>query len=135
MGSAIVRIVSLGFELCAGGGHCVTNKVETYLHLAGLPAVARALVDQHVTGIAYELVEGPDGSLPLLAPMSQVAGKLAVQNAAHYLLTQNGGRGVLLGGTEKVAPGKVLVLGAGIAGFAAQDRIARDPPSCDLREK
>jgi alanine dehydrogenase len=94
-------------------------KIFTYLHLAGLPAVAHALVEQKVTGIAYELVEAADGSLPLLAPMSQVAGKLAVQNAAHYLLTQNGGRGVLLGGTEKVAPGKVIVLGAGIAGFAA----------------
>ena len=94
-------------------------KVFTYLHLAGLPLVAKALVEKHVTGIAYELVEAADGSLPLLAPMSQVAGKLAVQNAAHYLLTQNGGRGVLLGGTEKVPPGKVIILGAGIAGFAA----------------
>ena len=93
--------------------------VFTYLHLAGLPKVAQALVDQKVTGIAYELVQLENGSLPLLAPMSQVAGKLAVQNAAHYILTQNGGRGVLLGGTDKVAPGKVTVIGAGIAGFAS----------------
>lgn len=90
-----------------------------YLHLAGLPNVAKELVDAKVTGIAYELVQLADRSLPLLEPMSEIAGKLAVQNGAHYLLTQHGGRGVLLGGTRTVSPGTVTIIGAGIAGRAA----------------
>lgn len=87
-----------------------------YLHLASLPEVTKALVEGGVTGIAYELVQKKDGRLPLLEPMSEVAGKLSVVNGATYLLQQNGGRGLLLGGTIGVPPANVLVIGAGIAG-------------------
>lgn len=90
-----------------------------YLHLASMPKVASAMLDGQITGIAYELVQSDDGRLPLLEPMSEVAGKLSVLNGAYYLLSQNGGRGVLLGGTIGVRPGNVLIVGAGIAGRAA----------------
>lgn len=93
--------------------------VFDYLHLAGLPHVAKELLRAKVTGIAYELVQLTDKRLPLLEPMSEIAGKLAVQNGANFLLTQFGGRGVLLGGTETVPPGVVTIIGAGIAGRAA----------------
>lgn len=90
-----------------------------YLHLASLPEVASALLASKVTSLAYELVQESDGSLPLLEPMSDIAGKLSVINGAYYLLTQNGGRGVLLGGTAGVAPEKIVIVGAGIAGLGA----------------
>ena len=90
-----------------------------YLHLAGLPQVAQAMLKGKVTGIAYELVTLEDGRMPLLEPMSEVAGKLAVQVGAYFLLEQNGGRGVLLGGTIGVPPANVVIIGAGIAGRAA----------------
>jgi alanine dehydrogenase len=90
-----------------------------YLHLAGLPEVATALLQAKVTGIAYELVSTPDGRLPLLEPMSEIAGKLSVLNGASALLSQHGGRGLLLGGAIGVAPAHVTILGAGIAGRAA----------------
>ena len=90
-----------------------------YLHLAGLPEVARELVSKKVTGIAYELVQLDTGRLPLLEPMSEVAGKLSVQNGAYFLLAQNGGRGVLLGGTVGVPAAQVVIVGAGIAGRSA----------------
>lgn len=90
-----------------------------YLHLASMPEVTHALINGHVTGIAYELVKTPDQRLPLLEPMSEVAGKLSVLNGSYSLLSQNGGRGVLLGGTVEVAPGEVTIIGAGIAGRAA----------------
>lgn len=90
-----------------------------YLHLASMPEVAQQLLQAQVTGIAYELVQLPDGRLPLLEPMSEVAGKLSVLNGANYLLSQNGGRGVLLGGTVGVPPAKVVVVGAGISGRCA----------------
>lgn len=90
-----------------------------YLHLASLPAVAHALVRGKVTAIAYELVQTAGGRLPLLEPMSEVAGKLSVLNGANYLLSQNGGRGVLLGGTNETAPAEVVIIGAGISGLAA----------------
>ena len=93
--------------------------VFDYLHLASLPDVANAMLKGKVTGIAYELVHTPDRSLPLLEPMSEVAGKLSVLNGAHFLLSHKGGRGVLLGGTTCVAPGEVTVLGAGVAGRSA----------------
>ncbi len=93
--------------------------VFDYLHLAGLPEVAKELIKSGMTGISYELVQMDDGRLPLLEPMSEVAGKLAVQLGAHLILTQKGGRGVLLGGTDTVSPGEVTVIGAGIAGQAA----------------
>ncbi len=89
----------------------------TYLHLAAYPAVAKALVDAGTTSIAYETVQLPGGALPLLAPMSEVAGRLAPQMGAHYLERHNGGRGVLMGGAPGVQPAKVVVLGAGNVGW------------------
>ncbi|MFO7589361.1 MAG: alanine dehydrogenase [Acidimicrobiia bacterium] len=89
----------------------------TYLHLAAYPEVADALVEHKVTGIAYETVQLPDGSLPLLAPMSEVAGRMATQVGAHYLEREHGGRGVLLGGVPGVRPARVVVLGAGNVGW------------------
>ena len=91
----------------------------TYLHLAANPGVAQALVAAGGTGIAYETVEDGGGRLPLLAPMSEIAGRLAVQAGARYLEKAGGGRGVLLGGVAGVAPGNVLVIGAGIVGINA----------------
>jgi alanine dehydrogenase len=91
----------------------------TYLHLAAYPGVARALLDAGTTGIAYETVQTADGALPLLAPMSEVAGRLAPQMGAHYLERHNGGRGVLMGGAPGVRPAKVVVLGAGNVGWNA----------------
>lgn len=90
-----------------------------YLHLAGLPEVAKKLLKGNVTGIAYELVQQADGRLPLLEPMSEVAGKLSVQIGSYFLLAQHEGRGVLLGGTVGVPPCKVAIIGAGVAGRAA----------------
>jgi alanine dehydrogenase len=89
----------------------------TYLHLAAYPEVATALVDAGTTAIAYETVQLDDHSLPLLAPMSEVAGRLATQIGAHYLEKENGGRGVLLGGAPGVRPARVVVLGAGNVGW------------------
>jgi len=89
----------------------------TYLHLAAYPEVAKALVAAGTTGIAYETVQTADGALPLLAPMSEVAGRLAPQIGAHYLERHNGGRGVLMGGAPGVQPAKVVVLGAGNVGW------------------
>ncbi len=90
-----------------------------YLHLASMPELTATMVKSGVTGIAYELVQGEDKRLPLLEPMSEVAGKLSVLNGSFFLLSQNGGRGVLLGGTVGVRPGDVVILGAGISGRAA----------------
>ncbi len=89
----------------------------TYLHLAAYPGVAKALLDAKTTSIAYETVQLPGGALPLLAPMSEVAGRLAPQMGAHYLERHNGGRGVLMGGAPGVQPAKVVVLGAGNVGW------------------
>ncbi|MBK9178489.1 MAG: alanine dehydrogenase [Acidimicrobiales bacterium] len=91
----------------------------TYLHLAAYPAVADALLASGTTGVAYETVRLPGGALPLLAPMSEVAGRLAPQLGAHYLERHNGGRGVLLGGAPGVRPARVVVLGAGNVGWNA----------------
>jgi alanine dehydrogenase len=91
----------------------------TYLHLAAYPAVADALLAAGTTAVAYETVQLPDGSLPLLAPMSEVAGRLAPQMGAHFLERHNGGRGVLMGGSPGVRPAKVVVLGAGNVGWNA----------------
>ena len=88
----------------------------TYLHLAAYPEEARGLLDSGAIAIAYETVEMPDHSLPLLAPMSEIAGRMAAQAGAHYLERPKGGRGVLLGGVPGVSAGKVTVLGAGMAG-------------------
>jgi alanine dehydrogenase len=91
----------------------------TYLHLAAEPALTRVLLDQGVTGIAYETVQSPDNSLPLLIPMSEVAGRMSIQVAAHYLEHPNGGRGKLLGGIPGVRPSDVVVIGAGTVGTNA----------------
>ncbi|MGQ0838500.1 alanine dehydrogenase [Actinokineospora sp.] len=91
----------------------------TYLHLAADVDCTRALVDAGTTAIAYETVQLADGSLPLLAPMSEVAGRMAPQVGAHCLERANGGRGVLLGGVSGVAAGKVVVIGAGVSGMNA----------------
>jgi len=91
----------------------------TYLHLAPAPALARALQQADVIAIAYETVQRADGSLPLLAPMSEVAGRLAVQEGAFYLAKAHGGRGILLAGVPGVPPGNVAVLGGGIVGVNA----------------
>jgi alanine dehydrogenase len=91
----------------------------TYLHLAAVPELARALQAANVLAIAYETVQRPDGSLPLLAPMSEVAGRLAVQEGAFYLAKAHGGRGILLAGVPGVPPGNVAVLGAGTVGVNA----------------
>ena len=91
----------------------------TYLHLAANRPLTEALLDRRVVAIAYETVERPDGSLPILRPMSEVAGRLSVQIGAHYLERTHGGRGVLLGGVPGVAPGKVVILGAGVVGTHA----------------
>ena len=88
----------------------------TYLHLAASRECTEALVTSGVTAIAYETVELPDRSLPLLAPMSEVAGRLAPQVGAHALMRANGGRGVLMGGVSGTYAAKVVVLGAGVSG-------------------
>ncbi|AUN93837.1 alanine dehydrogenase [Pseudazoarcus pumilus] len=91
----------------------------TYLHLAPDPQQARALMDAGLTAIAYETVTDAHGGLPLLAPMSEVAGRMSVQAGAHCLEKAAGGRGVLLGGVPGVEPGHVVVLGAGTVGSNA----------------
>jgi alanine dehydrogenase len=91
----------------------------TYLHLAASTECTKALLDRKVTGIAYETVELPDGSLPLLAPMSEVAGRLAPQVGAYHLMRSGGGRGVLMGGVSGVYAAKVVVIGAGVSGVNA----------------
>jgi alanine dehydrogenase len=91
----------------------------TYLHLAASKECTDALIDKRVTGIAYETVELPDRSLPLLAPMSEVAGRLAPQVGAYHLMRQGGGRGVLMGGVPGVYAAKVVVIGAGVSGMNA----------------
>ena len=89
----------------------------TYLHLAAEQKCTDALLKNKVTGVAYETVELTDRSLPLLAPMSEVAGRLAPQVGAYSLMRANGGRGVLLGGVPGVKPAKVVVLGGGVSGL------------------
>jgi alanine dehydrogenase len=91
----------------------------TYLHLAASRAATDALLGSGITSIAYETVQAPDGSLPLLAPMSEVAGRMAPQVGAHYLQADAGGRGVLMGGVSGVYAAKVVVLGAGVSGMNA----------------
>ena len=91
----------------------------TYLHLAPDPEQTADLVKSGVTAIAYETVTGPGGSLPLLKPMSQVAGRMSIQAGATALEKAHGGRGVLLGGVPGVMPGKVAVIGGGVVGFNA----------------
>ena len=91
----------------------------TYLHLVAYPEVGQALLEAGTTAVAYETVQLEDGSLPLLAPMSEVAGRLAAQVGAHLLEKPHGGRGVLMGGCTGVRPARVVVLGAGTVGWNA----------------
>lgn len=91
----------------------------TYLHLAAYPEVGRALLEADTTAVAYETVQLDDGSLPLLAPMSEIAGRLAAQVGAHLLEKPQGGRGILMGGCTGVRPARVVVLGAGSVGWNA----------------
>jgi alanine dehydrogenase len=93
----------------------------TYLHLAASRECTQALLDGGVTSIAYETVQLPDGSLPLLAPMSEVAGRMATQVGAHVLERAQGGRGVLMGGVPGVKAAKVVVIGAGVSGMNASE--------------
>jgi alanine dehydrogenase len=91
----------------------------TYLHIAADEPLTRALVESRITAVAYETVETDDRRLPLLAPMSEIAGRLASQAGAYFLEKPLGGRGLLLGGVPGVAPGRVVVLGGGIVGYNA----------------
>ncbi|MBT0567870.1 alanine dehydrogenase [Williamsia sp. CHRR-6] len=91
----------------------------TYLHLAASRACTQALLDSGITSIAYETVESPDGSLPLLAPMSEVAGRLAPQVGAFHLMRSAGGRGVLMGGVPGTEPADVVIIGGGVSGVNA----------------
>ena len=91
----------------------------TYLHLAAEESLTRAMMESGVTGIAYETVELPNGHLPLLTPMSEVAGRMSIQVGAHYLERMNGGRGKLLGGIPGVRPADVIIIGGGVVGTNA----------------
>ena len=91
----------------------------TYLHIAADEPLTRALVDSGIAAVAYETVETDAGALPLLAPMSEIAGRLAAQAGAYFLEKPLGGRGLLLGGVPGVAPGRVVVIGGGIVGYNA----------------
>ncbi|MBE0582287.1 MAG: alanine dehydrogenase [Desulfofustis sp.] len=93
--------------------------VFTYLHLAADEAMTRALLDTGSVGIAYETIQKADGSLPLLTPMSEVAGRMAAQEGAKYLEMPQGGRGILLGGVPGVPPGVVVIIGGGVVGVNA----------------
>ncbi len=89
----------------------------TFLHLAASPELARVLLKKKVVGVAYETVQEEDGSLPLLIPMSEVAGRMAIHEGGKYLEREKGGRGILLGGVPGVEPGKIVILGGGVVGF------------------
>jgi alanine dehydrogenase len=91
----------------------------TYLHIAADEPLTRALIDSGITAVAYETVETDAGALPLLAPMSEIAGRLAAQAGAYFLEKPLGGRGLLLGGVPGVAPGRVVVIGGGMVGYNA----------------
>jgi alanine dehydrogenase len=91
----------------------------TYLHLAAEPKLTKVLCERQVKAVAYETIQNPDGSLPLLTPMSEVAGRMATQVGAFYLQKDHGGKGVLLGGVTGVRPGKVTIIGGGVVGTNA----------------
>lgn len=99
--------------------------VFTYLHLANDPALTKTLLERNVTGIGYETVQTADGKLPLLMPMSEIAGRMAPQLGMHYLEQPNGGSGILLSGVPGVEPGEVVILGGGQVGAEAAKIAAR----------
>lgn len=105
------------YEYLKGGGG--DRILFTYLHLAAERELTEALMESGILAIAYETVQLPDGRLPLLAPMSVIAGRLSVQFGAHFLERPQGGRGVLLGGVPGVPPGDVVILGGGVVGTEA----------------
>ena len=106
--------------IAAEYGHLRAGQVLfTYLHLAADPALTDALVASGTTAVAYETIEDADGRLPLLAPMSEIAGRLAAQAGAYFLQDPLGGRGILIGGVPGVAPARVTVLGGGVVGTHA----------------
>ncbi|BCR06343.1 alanine dehydrogenase [Desulfuromonas versatilis] len=120
-GELIVKVkepAAAEYELLRGG-----QLLFTYLHLAPAPELTRLLLEREVAGIAYETVQLDSGHLPLLHPMSEVAGRMSVQVGAYYLQKENGGKGVLLGGAPGVRAARVVILGAGTAGGNAM-RIA-----------
>lgn len=96
-----------------------TQTLYTYLHLAAERELTKALIASGITAIAYETVQLPDGRLPLLAPMSEVAGKVGAQVAARFLEKEKGGRGILMGGATGAPPAQVVVIGAGVSGYNA----------------
>ena len=91
----------------------------TYLHLAALPELTDGLLERGVTGIAYETITSQDGSLPLLTPMSEVAGRMSIQEGAHYLEKPEGGCGILVGGVPGVPRGRIAIIGGGVVGINA----------------
>ncbi len=93
--------------------------IFTFLHLAADKALTEKLLEKKIIGIAYETVQDEDGSLPLLVPMSEIAGRMSIQEGAKYLEKERGGRGILLGGVPGVEPGKVVILGGGVVGANA----------------
>lgn len=110
----------------------------TYLHLAPAPELTTALIERKCIGVAYETVELPDGTLPLLVPMSEVAGRIAPQVGAYYLEKAHGGRGLLLGGVPGVSRGKVTIIGGGISGINACKiavGLGADVTILDIRQK
>lgn len=108
------------YEFLAGdGGNGGDRILFTYLHLAAERQLTQALLESGILAIAYETVQLPDGRLPLLAPMSVIAGRLSVQFGAHFLERPHGGRGILLGGVPGVSPGQVVILGGGVVGTEA----------------
>ncbi len=105
--------------LDGNGGNRGDRILFTYLHLAAERPLTEALMASGILAIAYETVQLPDGRLPLLAPMSVIAGRLSVQFGAHFLERPHGGRGILLGGVPGVSPGQVTILGGGVVGTEA----------------
>lgn len=113
----VIKVKEPSLEECARFNE--GQVLFTYLHLAAAPAQAHALMSSGCTAIAYETVENARGQLPLLSPMSEVAGRMSIQVGANALMKAAGGRGTLLGGVPGVAPGKVVILGGGMAGTNA----------------
>jgi alanine dehydrogenase len=105
----------------------------TYLHLAPDPEQARGLMASGVSAVAYETVTAPGGALPLLAPMSEVAGRLAIEAGALALRANTGGRGTLMGGVPGVLPARVVILGGGVVGTQAARSPASPPPARSSR--
>lgn len=107
----------------------------TYLHLAPAPQLTKALLDKKIIGIAYETIQLEDGSLPLLIPMSEVAGRMSVQIGAQFLEKHEGGKGILLGGVPGVEPAKVVIIGGGIVGTNAAKMAAGSGAQVTILDK